>query len=160
MRGKRLLLLVVVLALLVAASVTLAMTRPAADVEEQVSSLGIFGGGKWTAHYRVPSDAQVELILADKGISPDGAEARAKAVETFRQEWAERNPTTPNPKKLQELLENERKGEPGLKGEMADFKSLVVPVEFSAVERDLRLVRRADHRGRPAPQPDPGPRPA
>lgn len=134
MRGKRLLLLVVVLALLVAASVTLAMARPAADVEEQVSSLGIFSGGKWTAHYRAPSDAQVELTLADKGISPDGAEARAKAVEAFRQEWAERNPTTPNPKKLQELLKNERQGEPGLKGEMADFKSLAVPVEFPATE--------------------------
>lgn len=136
MRQKRWLLLAVVLAVLVAAGLTLAVARPAAqstDVAKQVSSLAMFGGGKWTAHYRVPSDAQVELILADKGISLKGPAAREKAIQAFRQEWAERNPTTPNPKKLQKLLKNERKGEPGLKG-VSEFKSLAVPMEFNPAD--------------------------
>jgi immune inhibitor A len=130
---RRWLLLAVVLAVLVAASLTLAVAKPAPDAGKQVSDIGMFGAGKWTEHYRVPSEAQIELILADEGISLKGADARAKAMEAFRQEWAERNPTTPNPKKLQELLENERAGEPGLKG-MTDFKSLTVPMEFDPAE--------------------------
>jgi len=82
---RRWLPLALVLAVLVAASLMLAFARPAPDGARQVSSLGMFSGGKWTKHYRVPNEAQVELILADEGIPLKGAEARAKAVDAFRQ---------------------------------------------------------------------------
>ena len=60
--------------------------------------------------------------------SPNAA-ARATAEATFRQEWAERNPTTPNPKKFAKLIRRERKGDPTtVTG--SQFMSLAVPVEF------------------------------
>jgi len=48
-----------------------------------------------------------------KRASPGWPEAKAQAVQVFRQKWAERNPTTPNPEKCAALLEKERKGELG-----------------------------------------------
>ncbi len=136
MRRRRWLLLALMLAVVVTASVTFAATRSDADVTKQVSSISMFKGEKWAEHYRVPNEAQVELILAEEGIPLRGADAREKALAAFREEWAERNPTTPNPKKLEQLLANERKGEPGLKG-AGQFKSLAVPVEFSTTPEEV-----------------------
>lgn len=125
----KLLLLSLVLALLMVASLTAAMTTAPADVGQAVKSLGMFSDAKWAIHYRAPSDDQIELLLENHGISLAGPEAKATAIQVFRQEWAERNPTTPNPKKLQKILRNERKGEPAtVTGNQ--FMSLAVPVEF------------------------------
>jgi hypothetical protein len=119
-----------VLALLVAASMVATMTAaPATDVGSAVSSLGMFSGAKWTAHYRAPSDEQIELLLEDQGISLAGPQARAKAVQVFREKWAERNPTTPNPKRLETLLKNERRGKPD-EAAAPQIMSLAVPIEF------------------------------
>ena len=81
------------------------------DIAQAVRSLGMFSDSKWTAHYRAPSDEQIELLLEDEGISLAGPEAKATAIQVFRQEWAERNPTTPNPKKLRKLLEERAQGQ-------------------------------------------------
>ena len=96
----KLFLLSLVLALLVVAGLTSATRTAPANVGTAVKSLGMFSSSKWTAHYRAPNDGQIESLLKDHGISLAGPEARAQAVQVFRQEWAKRNPTTPNPKKL------------------------------------------------------------
>jgi immune inhibitor A len=123
------LLFSLVLTLLVVASLMPAMTAAPADIGHAVKSLGMFSDSKWTAHYRAPSVEQIELLLQDQGIPLPGPAAKARAVQVFRQKWAERNPTTPNPKKLQELLKNERRGKPGLEP-TTQIMSLAVPVEF------------------------------
>ena len=132
MRAK-LVVLVLVLALLVAASVMFAVATAPSNVGKSVSSLGMFSDAKWTAHYRTPSDEQIAQLLEEKGIPLPGPGAKAKAVRAFRQEWAERNPTTPNPKKLQKLLRNERRGEPA-RVTGSDFKSLAVAMEFAGTD--------------------------
>ena len=126
---SRLLLLALVLALLVTAGLTAAMTTTPANVGQTVKSLDMFSVDKWTTHYRAPNDAQIETLLEKRGISLADPEAKATALQVFRQEWSERNPTTPNPRKLQKILRNERKGEPvTVTGNQ--FMSLAVPVEF------------------------------
>ena len=92
-----------------------------------------FSVSKWTDHYRAPNIEQIETLLEREGIPLHGPEAAQKPVATFRQKWAERNPTTPNPEKLRALLENERLGKPGpMAAEAAapQIMSLAVPVEF------------------------------
>jgi immune inhibitor A len=98
-----------------------------------VESLGMFRAPKFDAHYRAPNIEQVETLLEEEGIPLSGPGVKAQAVQVFRQKWAERNPTTPNPEKLRNLLENERHGKLGLLGAEAvqpQIMSLVVPVEF------------------------------
>ena len=129
----RLLMLALVLALIIVAATAAAVlpTRSAApaDVGAAVKALPMFGDGKWATHYRAPNDAQIDQLLQDKAIPLKNAAARATAEATFRQEWAERNPTTPNPKKFAKLIRRERKGDPTtVTG--SQFMSLAVPVEF------------------------------
>jgi immune inhibitor A len=102
----------------------------AGPLAKSVESLPLFGATKFDAHYRAPNVEQIELLLEDQGISLAGPEARAYAVKVFQQEWAERNPTTPNPEKLRKLLEKERKGKPGPVAAEPQIMSLAVPVEF------------------------------
>ena len=130
---KGLVLSSAVLALLVAVTVAAAlMMAPKADVNSAVRSLGMFKATKWTEHYRVPSDAQVETILDDQGISLAGPDARTTALETFRKLWVERNPTTPYPEKLDKLLGKERLNAVAAAPAVAtpQIMSLAVPVEF------------------------------
>lgn len=101
-----------------------------ADTSQAVALLGMFSVSKWTTHYRAPNVEQIELLLEEQGIPLASAEARAQAVQVFQQKWAERNPTTPNPEKLQKLLDKERQGEVGLEAAAPQIMSLVVPVEF------------------------------
>ena len=90
-----------VLALLVAVTVGVAtLAAPATNVGSAVRSLGMFSDSKWTVHYRVPTDDQIELLLEDKGISLAGPEAKATAVQTFRQEWASATPPPRTPRNL------------------------------------------------------------
>jgi immune inhibitor A len=115
-------------------SIPFVITGSTAPTARTVESLGMFSVPKWTVHYRAPSTEQIETILQDEGISLSNAEITEQAVAIFREEWAERNPTTPNPEKLRALLEKERKGKNGAKAAEAaaeaQIMSLAVPVEF------------------------------
>ena len=111
------------------------------DVVKSVQSLGMFGESKWTVHYRTPNTDQVETYLEEHAIAVRGTEGMTKAVQAFQTEWAKRNPTTPNPAKLKDLLDREAKGLPGpmsaktatgAKAEIPQIMSLAVPVEFPA----------------------------
>jgi immune inhibitor A len=110
------------------------MSSPVGDVVKSVQSLSMFSE-KFDAHYRAPNTDQIETLLEKEGISMAGPEARTMAVEAFWQEWIERNPTTPNPEKLRQLLDKERQGELTLMAaeaaaEEPQIMSLAVPVEF------------------------------
>jgi immune inhibitor A len=115
-------------------SIPFVITGSTAPTARTVESLGMFSVPKWTVHYRAPSTEQIETLLQDEGISLSNAEITEQAVAIFREEWAERNPTTPNPEKLRALLEKERKGKNGAKAAEAaaeaQIMSLAVPVEF------------------------------
>jgi immune inhibitor A len=112
-----------------------AQTPSTNDVVKGVQSLAMFQATKFNAHYRAPNIEQIETLLEQEGIPMTSPEARTMAVQTFRSEWAERNPTTPNPEKLQKLLEKERLGGMRLMAAEAaaaepQIMSLAVPVEF------------------------------
>jgi len=123
-----------ILAIVVAIPIAIpGSAAPTTPVAKTVESLGMFSVAKWTAHYRAPNIEQIETLLEKEGIPLNGPQAAQKAVATFRQKWAERNPTTPNPEKLRALLEKERQGKPGpMAAEAAEpqIMSLAVPVEF------------------------------
>jgi immune inhibitor A len=105
------------------------------DVVQQVSSLKMFQATKYTVHYRAPNTDQIETLLEEQGISLANASPQAKqaAVQTFREKWAERNPSTPNPEKLRNLEDKERKGGHDSNPPtptVPQIMSLAVPVEF------------------------------
>jgi immune inhibitor A len=115
---------------------TLRAPSTGADLVKQVDSLGMFQA-KYAAHYRAPNVAQIETLLEEQGIPLANASAEAKqaAVQEFQKKWAERNPTTPNPQKLQNLLEKERTGQlsamsVNTAAATPQIMSLAVPVEF------------------------------
>ena len=62
---------------------------------------------KFDAHYRVPSDESIEQMLVElQVVQPATPPTQIQGlVQQFRTEFIERNPTTPNPKKLRKLLE-------------------------------------------------------
>ena len=103
-----------------------------------VDSLGMFSVPKWTVHYRAPNIEQTETLLEKAGIPMKNAAAADKAVATFQKMWAERNPTTPDPVKLQKLLDKERTGQLGAAASAVaaqpQIMSLAVPVEFPPAE--------------------------
>ena len=103
--------LVAILTITLLGTSLLVLAPSNADVIKSVDSLAMFQGTKFNAHYRAPNIEQVETLLERAGISLTNPESRTQAVQRFMQKWAERNPTTPNPQKLQELLEREREGE-------------------------------------------------
>ena len=72
-----------------------------------VESLAMFQVAKFNAHYRVPRDVTIEQMLVDlQVIQPHTPPAQIQGlVQQFKNEFIQRNPTTPNPKKLQKLLE-------------------------------------------------------
>src|SRR5512135_1730529 len=109
----------------------LGVSTASTDIAASVQSLGIFSAAKWSEHYRAPNIAQVETYLDEHAIPLTSPETRTKAVQAFMSEWAKRNPTTPNPRKLEQLLERERTGATGLKGAQPQIMSLAVPVEFT-----------------------------
>lgn len=104
---------------------------------KSVSDLAIFKAAKFDAHYRVPNEAQIELMLKDEGIiSPADAGQNVRAhVQAFMKEWVKRNPSTPNPQKLESLLKFEKLAKQLAKHQdkvvpESPIKSLAVPVEF------------------------------
>ena len=110
--------------------------KPASlDVAKSVQSMAMFQTAKFTAHYRVPNIAQIDVLLDAQGIPLADAGAKTKAEDAFMTEWAKRNPTTPNPEKLRALLERERLGNTSPVAAQAaaaqpQIMSLAVPVEF------------------------------
>ena len=110
-----------------------AQTPSTTDVIKSVDSLTMFQATKFNAHYRAPNIEQIELLLEREGIPLAKPDLRAQAVQRFQEKWAERNPTTPNPEKLQRLLEKERQRELGamaVEDAGPQIMSLAVPVEF------------------------------
>jgi M6 family metalloprotease-like protein len=103
------------------------------DLKKSVESLTMFQAKKFDAHYRTPNIEQIELLLQEQGIPLEGTLSAEEKIQTFKREWAKRNPTTVNPQKLRKLLEKERRGPIALMAidaPITQFKSLVVPVEF------------------------------
>ena len=130
---------VVTLALAAVLALTLIATvQPAAPKVKDVQSLGMFSVTKWTEHYRAPNTDQIETLLEQEGIPLPGPEAKTQAVQVFREEWAKRNPTTPNPEKLRKLLEKERQGKKfesmAAEAPQPQIMSLAVPVEFPGTD--------------------------
>ena len=125
--------LVAILTITLLGSSSVAQIPSTNDMVKSVESLAMFQATKFNAHYRAPNTEQIETLLEREGIPLAGPEARAQAVQVFRQMWAERNPTTPNPEKLQKLLKKEREGKLGpMAADVAQpqIMSLAVPVEF------------------------------
>jgi immune inhibitor A len=125
-------LIAVIVVAVAITSVALASGPDAADVTAQVKGLPMFSEGKFAQHLVVPKDDAVEDILADFKIPMKG-NLKAQAIQAFRQEWAKRNPTTPNPHKLEKILHNEQAGSP-VQVTTSQFMSLAVAVEFPAAE--------------------------
>jgi len=125
--------LVAILTITLVGSSSAAQTPSTNDLAKSVESLPMFQVTKFNAHYRAPNVDQIEMLLEREGISLAGASRRTLAVQRFQEQWAERNPTTPNPEKLRKLLERERGGGPALmsaEAEVPQIMSLAVPVEF------------------------------
>jgi immune inhibitor A len=116
------------------AAIPFALPSAAAPALPTVESLGMFSVAKWNIHYRAPNIEQIETLLEKAGIPMKDAAAVDQAVATFRKMWAERNPTTPDPVKLQKLLDKERNGQLGAAAASVaaepQIMSLAVPVEF------------------------------
>jgi immune inhibitor A len=114
-----------------------ASTGPVLPAAKSIQSLAMFQATKFDAHYRVPRDETIEQILLSDGIvkpGPHTAQTQA-AVQQFKAEFIKRNPTTPNPRKLKELLDKERGAAQSLMSAQAEsaqpqIMSLAVPVEF------------------------------
>jgi immune inhibitor A len=103
------------------------------DVVQAVDALAMFQGGKFNAHYRAPNVDQIDTLLAREGISLNTPLRKNVAAQRFMEKWAQRNPTTPNPLKLQQLLDRERRGQAGPMADAAatpQIMSMAVPVEF------------------------------
>lgn len=130
------------LCLVVVLAVTLLGSSPASQpvsarmIVQSVESLSIFQATKFNAHYRAPNIEQIETFLEVHGVPMADPEMKALAVQEFRKNWSERNPTTPNPDKFRRLLEKERQGETAMMAAAAEaaaepqIMSLAVPVEF------------------------------
>src|SRR5512144_1024769 len=126
--------LVTVLTITLLGTSPLALVASTTDVIKSVDSLAMFQATKFNAHYRAPNTDQIETLLEEAGIPLNNPGAKLGAMQRFQQEWAKRNPTTPNPKKLEKLLDNERRGDLQAMAEVAaetpQIMSLAVPVEF------------------------------
>jgi immune inhibitor A len=131
---KKIAVIIAVLVLALIAGLVPALVASAdtdkTDIETAIASLGMFSDGKFAAHLVVPNDDQVVELLESEGIVLNSDELMDDAVQLFREEWAQRNPTTPNPDKLEELLDNERADDVGASEITTQIMSLVVPMEF------------------------------
>jgi immune inhibitor A len=115
-----------------------AFKAPAEDsVVKRIQSLAMFKATKFTDHLRMARDEDIVRILEDNSILLPGAgpQVMQMAVEEFRKQFIQRNPTTPNPQKLQALLDKERgvaamATTMSVEAEEPQIMSLVVPVEF------------------------------
>lgn len=129
--GKKLfsiLSMVVVISMLIGA----ASFTPAAATRS-VSDMSVLRGTKFDAHYRVPNEAAINTMLEEEQVLLPGAsgEAKAAGMAEFLRQFHMKNPDTPTPYKLKELLDFE-----GMKAAMQpvetdrSIKSLVTLVEF------------------------------
>jgi immune inhibitor A len=142
--AKRLTALCAILTLLTTLVMTLpAASGPAVAPARDVESLVMFRATKFDAHYRVPNEAQIESILREnRTLLPGARVAQVQAaVRGFMQEWIKRNPTTPNPDKLRQLIENEKMAaaagqSPKAMGLTSDgaLRTLVALVEFPGTD--------------------------
>ena len=140
---KRSIALCAMLTLLTTLSMALPTAQgPAVTKARSIQDLAMFRAPKFTAHYRVPNEAEIERLLREARVLLPGAEAVQvqAAVQAFMQEWSKRNPVTPNPTKLRQLMRDERQEDqaallcPPPEPEESQILSLVVPVEFAGTD--------------------------
>jgi hypothetical protein len=103
-------LVMTIISMMIIAALVLPTAGSSPVAAKDVTELKLFQASKFDAHYVVPRDATVETLLEDEGVILPGANAAQieAAVQKFRTEWAKRNPDTPNPQKLEELLKGEQ----------------------------------------------------
>ncbi len=149
--GKKLLSFICLIAIVVLAAPTPVFSgAPAKSVQD----LGMFQVSKFDAHYRVPSEAGVELILSQQNVvSPDGSE-RAAAIQQFYTEFNSRNPDTVDPRKSAQLLAVEQgKAAPLMVQDTGasepKIMSLAVPVEFNGTDTVTQEIAGTDVNGDP-----------
>ena len=128
--------LVAILTITLPGAVDIAQIPSTDDMVKSVQSLDMFKVTKFNDHLRMARDEDIAKILEENSILLPGAslEQKQMAVQEFKKQFIERNPTTPNPLKLRALLEKER-GVTALAAaataaEEPQIKSLAVPVEF------------------------------
>ncbi len=145
--GKKLFSFVCLLAILVLAAPSPALSSaPTGEQVKSVQDLGMFQFSKFDAHYRVPSEAGVELILSKEGALPlDGAQMQAQ-IQDFYNEFNARNPDTVDPQKLQKLLAKEQGNEAQKSAYFVEpsIMSLAVPVEFAGSDTVTQQVGSPD----------------
>jgi len=130
---KKILTICLIVVLSVTSMGLTSATHTSTDLAKSVQSMAMFSASKWTDHYVAPKTDQIVDLLEEQGIFLSGPDATAQAVQAFQTEWAKRNPTTPNPKKLAALLKKERTGALTAAAPTAatpQIMSLAVPVEF------------------------------
>lgn len=102
---------------------------------------------KFDAHYRVPNDVGIALLLEEEGVplSALSVSQQKTMIQDYKEQFVKKNPDTPNPEKLRKLLEKERPvvsartmmsaGSNQSGGETdRSIKSLVVLMEFNPAE--------------------------
>lgn len=117
---------------------------PAVVARQQKDAQPMAAVTKFDAHYRVPNEAAIPMLLEQEGFSLSGLNTsqRAAAVKTYQDDFNAKNPDTPNPEKLRELLKKEQSSqsiaaksqERALAGVDRSIKSLVVLMEFNPAE--------------------------
>ena len=117
-----------------------AQSQLAVDVVKNVQSMSMFKATKFSEHLRMVRDEDITRILENERILLPGMSALQKqsAVQEFKKQFIERNPTTPNRTKYKALLANERNGTlaqlSAADAPDTSIKSLVVPVEFNPAD--------------------------
>jgi immune inhibitor A len=129
-------LLAVVIVAVAVTSVALAAKPDAAEVTAAVKALPLFSQAKFQAHLVVPKDSDIVSVLDEYGISLKSGTVKAEALKAFRKEFVKRNPSTPNPLKLEKLVKAEDAGNPQTLT-ASTFMSLVVPMEFNTVQESF-----------------------
>ncbi len=117
---------------------------PAVVARQQQASPKMASQVKFDAHYRVPNEAAIPLLLEEQGLSLDGlsAEQQQAQIQAYEKNFHDMNPDTPDPVKLRKLLEKERARGPEMDAMQAEaaqssvvtdrsIKSLVVLMEFN-----------------------------
>lgn len=149
--GKKLFTLGILLALLIALpAVSLYTPGMVIPQAKNVRDLPMFRPEKFNGHFRMPHIAEIDRILKKEGILLPGESPTVvkNVVQDFMQEWGKRNPVTPNPVKLRELLTKERMAaQADQEQESSDISSqateseenngikiLAVPVEFAGTD--------------------------
>ncbi|RPJ50831.1 MAG: M6 family metalloprotease domain-containing protein, partial [Chloroflexi bacterium] len=137
--------LFLICSILVVVALALGLVGEYRAVAQVQASPKIVQATKFDAHYRVPNEGAVPLLLEEQGVSLDGLSLtqRAEKVQGYLKKFHEMNPDTVDPAKLRKLLEKEQGGSamksqasPNQGAPVTDrsIKSLVALMEFNPAE--------------------------